>query len=360
MLSKLKSADTLDKFAASIGYKPSGLSFILYKMPDSGKYKTFDIPKAGGGTRTIHAPTERLKRLQGRLASALLECNSEIHEKKPLPSLSHGFEKGRSIFTNAWEHKSRRYVLNIDIANFFPTINFGRIRGFFIYNREYALAPKSATLIAQIACFQGKLPQGSPCSPIIANLIAHLLDVRMVRLAKAHTCTYSTYADDLTFSTNQIKFPSAIAEELKGYPGSWVLSENLLNEIARTGFSVNHRKTRMQCRPSQQLVTGLTVNEKVNIRAGYYRKSRKMCSALFKHGHYYTELSTSPAPTVAVPGVATSPLAPGPKLIEATAPLEGILSHIYYIKHLQSVKSDEAYPADSGRSIGSRSFRSAA
>jgi RNA-directed DNA polymerase len=230
MLSELKVADTLDKFAAAIGYSSSGLSFILYKMTDAAKYQTFDIPKANGGTRTIHAPTEKLKRLQTRLASVILECNTEINNKNPLPPLSHGFEKGRSIFTNAWEHKNRRFVLNIDVENFFPTINFGRVRGFFISNRNYGLPTKAATLIAQIACYQGKLPQGSPCSPIIANLIAHLLDVRMVRLAKAHTCTYSRYADDLTFSTNRKEFPSAIAEELAEHPGSWILSDTLLND----------------------------------------------------------------------------------------------------------------------------------
>ncbi len=341
MLSDLQSADTFDKFAAAIGYKSSGLSFILYKLTDAAKYQTFDIPKASGGTRTIHAPTEKLKRLQSRLASVLFECNSEIHGKKSLPPLSHGFEKGRSIFTNAWEHKKRRYVLNIDIENFFPTINFGRIRGFFMSNRDYLLPAKAATLIAQIACFQGKLPQGSPCSPIIANLIAHLLDVRLVRLAKAHTCTYSRYADDLTFSTNQKEFPKAIAEELMGYPGSWILSDRLLSEVARTGFTVNHQKTRMQCRPGRQVVTGLTVNEKVNVRADYYRKARKMCSSLFNHGHYYIEPPAPPARGLGVAAlgtVATAPT-PAPKLIKTTAPLEGILSHIYYIKHLQAVRS---------------------
>ena len=344
MLSQLKSADTFNTFASTIRYKSSGLSFILYKMTDTDKYQTFQIPKAGGGTRTIHAPTEKLKRLQSRLADILLQCNSEIDKKKSLPPLSHGFEVGRSIFTNAWEHKNRRYVLNIDVENFFPSINFGRIRGFFISNKDYALPVKAATLIAQIACFQGKLPQGSPCSPIIANLIAHLLDVRMVRLAKAYRCTYTRYADDLTFSTNQKEFPREIAEELTGYPGSWILSDKLLYEVARAGFSVNHRKTRMQCRTSQQLVTGLTVNEKVNIRADYYRKARKMCSSLFNHGHYYTELATPTAPVSAVtaPGTAaTTPPAPVPKLFKTTAPLEGILSHIYHIKHSQTVRTEK-------------------
>src|SRR4051812_46861508 len=100
MLSQLKQADTLEKFAAAIGYSPSGLSFILYKMTDATKYQTFEIPKAGGGVRIIHAPSEKLKRLQSRLADVILECNAEIQANRPLRPLSHGFEKGRSIFTN--------------------------------------------------------------------------------------------------------------------------------------------------------------------------------------------------------------------------------------------------------------------
>ena len=84
MLSQLKSADTLEKFAAAIRYKTSGLSFILYKLPEAAEYQTFDIPKASGGMRTIHAPTEKLKRLQGRLATVLLECNSEEFTRRTL------------------------------------------------------------------------------------------------------------------------------------------------------------------------------------------------------------------------------------------------------------------------------------
>ncbi|WP_083467668.1 retron Ec67 family RNA-directed DNA polymerase/endonuclease [Methylobacterium tarhaniae] len=330
MLSQLKSASTIDRFAAALGYKPAALAFILFKMTDAEKYQTFTIAKASGGVRTIHAPTEKLKRLQKRLANVLADCRKEIHDKKPLSTLSHGFEPDRSIFTNAWAHKNRRYVLNLDLEDFFPTINFGRVRGYFINNRDFQLPIKAATLIAQIACFQGKLPQGSPSSPIISNLIAHLLDVRMARLAKSNTCTYSRYADDLTFSTNQKQFPPDIATQVPDEPGNWVLGNRLTGEIVRTGFTINHQKTRMQSRPSQQLVTGLTVNEKVNIRASYYRHARKMCSSFFNHGVYYNEMEF----VFGVEG-------PRPKLIDTPSVLEGILSHIYHIKNLQLTRSTE-------------------
>ena len=85
------------------------------------------------------------------------------------------------------------------------------MRGFFIHNNAFKLNDKVATIIAQIACFENMLPQGSPCSPIIADMIAHLLDVRLAQLAKVHQLTYSRYADDLTFSTSRRDFPASVA-----------------------------------------------------------------------------------------------------------------------------------------------------
>ena len=105
-------------------------------------------------------------------------------------------------------------MFNLDIEDYFPSFNFGRVRGFFIRNRHFGLHPSAATLIAQIACFENRLPQGSPCSPVIADLISHLLDVKLAQLAKQHGATYSRYADDLTFSTRKKDFPDALAKAL--------------------------------------------------------------------------------------------------------------------------------------------------
>ena len=118
--------------------------------------------------------------------------------------------KKRSILTNATLHKRRRYVLNLDLEDFFPSITFGRIRGFFIKDKHFALQEKVATVIAQIACFNNELPQGSPCSPVLSNLIGHLLDTRLARFARLYKCTYSRYADDITFSTSRKDFPAEL------------------------------------------------------------------------------------------------------------------------------------------------------
>jgi len=327
VLQLLKDAASLNDLAAVLGYKPSALAYIIYRIPATRKYSTFTIPKRGDGEREICAPNEPLKTLQRRLANALYSCREEIDAESKLRSISHGFRRKYSIITNARRHKRRRYVLNLDLLNFFPTFNFGRVRGFYISNESFKLNEKVATIIAQIACFDNALPQGSPCSPIVADLIAHILDVRLVRLAKQYKLTYSRYADDLTFSTSHRDFPTPIAAPLTPGSAEWELGSELLTAVEYAGFSVNPTKTRMQFRMSRQLVTGLTVNTKVNIRPEYYRRARAMCHTLFKTGTYYRPVSTRLADD-------SEPVDenPGAELLESLGPLEGVLSHIHHVK----------------------------
>ena len=268
--------------------------------------------------REIHAPEPRLKMLQKKLANTLYSCVDEIYDNPPKGIYSHGFLKSRSIFTNAWIHKNRRYVLNLDIKGFFPSINFGRVRGFFLKNKSFNLQELTATVIAQIACHDNHLPQGSPCSPVISNLIAHILDVRLVRLAQKHKCMYSRYADDITFSTNLSEFPSALAEQSTTHCHKWELGKKLTNEILRAGFEVNTGKTKMQYRVSRQETTGLIVNKKVNVKSEYFKRTRAMCHSLFTTGEYHLSDRENP--------------------INDLNKLEGILGHIYYIKSQTDIR----------------------
>jgi hypothetical protein len=327
ILQSLKSATSLEDLSAILGYKPSALAYIIYKLPDGLKYKKFFIPKSGGGKREISAPEERLKMLQRRLANVLYACRDEIDSETRRRVLSHGFRRKHSIITNARRHKRRRYVLNVDLKDFFPTFNFGRVRGFFIHNNSFKLNDNVATIIAQIACHENSLPQGSPCSPIIADLIAHLLDVRLVQLAKENKLTYSRYADDLTFSTSHREFPGTVAAPAAADSPQWVLGSQLAEAIESAGFTANLAKIRMQFRISRQLVTGLTVNAKVNIRQEYYRWARAMCHTLFATGTYYR-----PARVRVPDGDLPAKRSETPELITSLWPLEGILSHIHHVK----------------------------
>lgn len=288
ILAKLKAAANLHDVAAVLGYQPTALAYLIYKLPPAGKYAQFSVPKKSGGIRIINAPEAKLKRLQRQLSKKLYECREEIEAIPPhRKSLSHGFRRSHSIITNARPHIRRRHVLNLDIEDFFPTFNFGRVRGFFIHNNQFKLHPDVATVIAQIACHNNELPQGAPTSPIISDLIAHLLDVRLVQLAKANTCSYSRYADDITFSTNLKTFPTDLASQSPTTPSEWILGAPLVKAIQRAGFTPNPTKTRMHSKTNRQAVTGLTVNRKVNIQALYYRRLRSMAHGLFASGSYF-------------------------------------------------------------------------
>jgi len=325
-LQKLRSAKTLKDVAEILGFTASSLAYILYKMPDAAKYTSFEIPKRSGGRRQIKAPATQLRLLQRRLANVLYICLEEIaKEGTKHRSFAHGFERKRSIITNASLHKRRRYVLNLDLEDFFPSFNFGRVRGFLIKDKHFALHEKAATIIAQIACHDNELPQGSPCSPIISNLIGHVLDVRLFRLAKAHKCTYSRYADDITFSTNRKEFPPELAVPVPEMPSKWQLGEQLVAKIENSGFCINSKKTRMQYRGSRQVVTGLLVNEKVNVRPEYYRNARAMCHALFATGTCYRNV-----PASLVEGDHEGEFVKVP--ISHITEVEGILGHIHHAR----------------------------
>lgn len=326
-LELLKSITSRSDLAYLLGYKPNTLSYILYQIPDDKKYKKFDIPKKNGEVRKINAPTKKLKKLQKQLANLLYECFDEIcNTNKTQKSLSHGFRRNHSIITNAKKHKNKRYVFNIDLQDFFPSINFGRVRGFFIKNQHFRLNDNVATAIAQIACYDNELPQGSPCSPIISNLIGHLLDVRMVNLAKKTKTTYSRYADDLTFSTNKKDFPEKIA--LRKKDSDWVVGKSLRKEIEKVGFLLNDKKTSMQYKTSRQMTTGLIVNKKINIRKEYYKKARSMCYELFKTDAFYIDTIDT------LPELSGDEIDSDNKVMGTLNQLEGILSFIYQIKRL--------------------------
>ncbi len=309
-IERLRAAEALDDLAKLLNFTPSGLSYVLYKLHP--KYAAFDIPKRNGTTRHIKAPVPRLALAQKRLANLLYDCLDDLLKSTPQRRpLAHGFVRSRSIITNASLHKRRRYVLNLDLQEFFPSINFGRVRAVFMKDRNWSLNEKIATVISQIACDENELPQGSPCSPVISNLVTHILDVRLARLAKQHKCTYSRYADDITFSTGRKEFPVELAFQLPG-GHQWQLGKPLRDTIERSGFQINDAKTRMQYRGSRQVTTGLTVNEKVNVRSEYYRAARAMCYRLFAEGSYSRPGDNTP--------------------ITSFNPLEGVLQHIYRVR----------------------------
>ena len=329
-MNKFNRLKTKDDFAKLLGFKNSRyINYLLYNIQTDNLYTSFTIPKKNGGERVIHAPKRELKFLQKKLADVLWDCYLDSFESKKFiqsilaksllecylkslefnylenelsvtiwkcflevlefknkeikkPVLSHAFEKGKSIITNSQMHRNKKYILNIDLKNFFDSFNFGRVRGFFIKDRDFAVSPEIATVIAQIACYKGKLPQGSPSSPIITNLITRILDYRIVKIAKKYRFTYSRYADDMTFSTNRELNSNKLraTKELENFLKEL---EELINS---SGFEINQKKTRLSNNMQRQEVTGLVVNKKINVKREYIKNTRAMAFKLYKDGAF--------------------------------------------------------------------------
>ena len=316
----LKSVKSLNGLADLLGFKASALGYILFKLPDAQKYKSFTIPKRSGGRRSISAPVPHLMLLQKKISILLNDCLAEIEGK--LSSPAHGFKLGRSIFTNAANHRGRRYVLNLDLKDFFPSIHFGRIAGYFEKSRDFGLDPDVARILANILCHKSSLPQGSPSSPVVSNLLARMLDIHLARLAKRNRLTYTRYADDLTFSTNLKVFPEAVAKLVSEHV--WDLGPELISTIGSCGFSINNLKTRMLYRSSRQEVTGLVVNDRVSVPVEYRRWVRAAVARLVKTGAYYKSVPKKfigPLPAIPEDG--------------SLDHLEGCLSHVYNAHRFQ-------------------------
>ena len=286
-LQQLKACQNRKELAVLLGYKPKTLAYVLYQRTPAQNYKTFKIKKKNGGNRVIDAPNDELLFLQRRASDLLQDCLQDAVATEGHKSpLHHGFQRKKSIVTNAKPHRAQRFVFNIDLSDFFSTINFGRVYGFFKKNRNFQLVDEVAATLAQICCYQGRLPQGAPTSPVASNLICQTIDYRLSKLAERYGCSYTRYADDLTFSTSERKFPRQIGSKAI-FSAQWSPGRKLNNEIKASGFLVNASKTRMQYAQSRQTVTGLVVNKKINVTAEFARDTRAMVHSYVTKGSFY-------------------------------------------------------------------------
>jgi RNA-directed DNA polymerase len=260
------------------------LLYLLYKKEDKDKYYAFDIPKKSAGVRHICKPAKGINILQQKIKPILV---SLYRIKAPV----HGFVEGRSIVTNSMNHTKNKYVLNIDIHNFYGSINYGRVRGLLLA-KPFSLGVKAASLIAQLLCFNNQLPQGACTSPIVSNFIASSLDKKMVSLAKRYHLHYTRYADDITFSCGKRSFPKSMATFDGDNPHTGVtkVGKVLEDAVDSCGFKINHNKVRLQIKSIRQEVTGLTVNEFTNVKRKFVRQIRSMIYALDTKGKKYAEL----------------------------------------------------------------------
>ncbi|QJB43707.1 reverse transcriptase domain-containing protein [Dolichospermum flos-aquae] len=255
-------------------------------------YREFKIPKKSGDVRTIRTPissSERYKIYEGEGYFPLLDIQKKLSKEilqpvyQPKPCV-HGFTAKKSIVTNAKAHTKKKYVLNLDIQDFFASINFERVRAMFMA-QPYNANDKVANLLAKICCYKDQLPQGAPTSPIVSNMVCAKMDRQLLELAKKHKATYTRYADDVTFSTNLEEFPEALGYVINdGSVRKFVVGEELREIINSNNFEVNERKVRLQTQNYRQEVTGLTVNHRPNVNRKFVRQIRALLHAWQKFG----------------------------------------------------------------------------
>ncbi|MEH6446605.1 MAG: TIR domain-containing anti-phage reverse transcriptase [Oceanospirillaceae bacterium] len=243
------------------------LHILYHEKPN---YNSFTVKKKSGQLRSIDAPKASIKILQNKV-KPLIEAHYRV--KKPV----HGFVgNGKGIVSNAEQHKKKKFVLNIDLSDFFHSVNFGRVRGIFL-NTPFNMGGAAATVLAQLCTHNQRLPQGASTSPVLSNLASAYLDKKLVQIARKYYFTYTRYADDITFSSNQA-FPYIIVQKELTEDGSYKYKVGRVLEqiIKDSGFEVNHKKTRLQHKSQRQEVTGLVVNEGVNVNRKFIRKTRAM------------------------------------------------------------------------------------
>lgn len=245
-----------DAKAINVGW----LKHIARKCP----YHSFRIPKKKKGKyRNIDAPAKGLKNVQRAL-------NLVFQQIYTPHAAAMGFVPNRSVVDNAQAHLGQRFVYNIDLKDFFPSISSGRLYKR-LMSKPFCLNGTLASLISDLCCFKNKdgkkvLPQGAPTSPTITNFICERLDIKLTKLAKAYKLKYTRYADDITFSGMSNMF----SPEGKFCTSSRNIIEN------EESFLINSEKTRVCHRGMRQEVTGLTVNNKTNVSRKYIKQLRTL------------------------------------------------------------------------------------
>lgn len=247
------------------------------REPKLAHYSYRLLGKSNGGLRILESPKTRLKEIQRRILSGIID-------RIPVHPAAHGFRKGRSVRTFVEPHINRTVVVKLDLENFFLSIGGARVAALF---RTVGYPETVASLLTGLVTAvtpvnvtsrhslygQPHLPQGAPTSPAIANLCAYRLDCRLAGLALAVGAQYTRYADDLAFSGGK---------DFERRAERFTLQAATV--VAAEGFSVCHRKTRVMRNSARQHMAGLVVNEHPNLRRTDFDRLKATLHNCLRHG----------------------------------------------------------------------------
>jgi len=250
-----------NKLVKTLSTSPTKIKDIL----NNKMYLSFTISKRNGKRRWIDAPQKDLKEIQQKILYDIL------YQVAP-SSAAFGFIKNRNAIDGAKKHLTNKLLLELDLENYFTNINYGMVISGFYYvlnsindrnkKGDSFDVKNDAKVLAAICTYKGVLPQGAPTSPALANIITKPLDADLILISNKFKVTYSRYADDLTFSHQDLNF------DIDAF------MVNIKTIIKFNGFKVNNNKTRILRPHRRQQITGVVINDKLSISKPYYRNTR--------------------------------------------------------------------------------------
>lgn len=219
-------------------------------IPIFFSYRKIVLSKRKGGKRILAIPSVPLRKSQKSLLQFFTQFKTH--------HAAHGFVDGKSIITHARLHIAKESILTVDIEDFFGSITSSHLEKLFRFNGVQSQT--DIDLLKKLTTLDSKLPQGAPTSPVLSNAVAYEMDCELENWAKQKNLIYSRYADDMVFSsenrTIEIEFINEVSEI-----------------VLKHGFKLNHSKTRILPRGRRQIVTGLVVNTKLNVKREYLRNT---------------------------------------------------------------------------------------
>ena len=232
-----------------------GLSNSLEKH-----YHTVYLPKSDGSKRKLSVPDLILKLVQKSIADNILI-------QYPISKYAKAYKPGSSIQKNARPHVGKKKILKLDIEGFFDHILYSRVKDTVFYEEKYSESIR--ILLTMLCYYNDSLPQGAPTSPAITNIIMYDFDETVGAFCNENNIAYTRYCDDMTFS---------------GCFDEREIISFVKGELRKLGLFLKNRKTAVISASKRQVVTGIVVNEKINVTKDYKKTIRQEIYYIKKFG----------------------------------------------------------------------------
>ena len=223
-------------------------------------YHNVFIPKSDGTKRKLSVPDLILKNVQRSIVDNILAYY-------PISKYATAYKVGSSVQKNARPHINKKKILKLDIEGFFDNITYSRVKDVVFYEDKFSEPIR--ILLTMLCYYRESLPQGAPTSPAITNIIMYDFDERIGAYCSERGIAYTRYCDDMTFSGefDEKEIITLVREELR-----------------KLGLFLKNRKTALINNSKRQTVTGIVVNEKINITKEYKKKIRQEIYYIEKFG----------------------------------------------------------------------------